>query len=93
MDLQEGDRVISIREDLPGLSAGEYGTFVGYDRYGGYLNIEWDDFNPHRHDGDGLVKDGHGWFVDEMYVTILGPDDLGELPECDEESSSILFGL
>ena len=93
MDLMPGDRVISLIDDFPGLELGECGTYVGTDVYGNYLNIRWDKFNDKRHDGDGEVETGHGWFVDRSSVQCV-VEDLGELPSVKHPNmiDNILFG-
>ena len=86
------DRVVAVKGDFPGLKKGETGTVVGYD-YWGLPIIDWDDFNSDRHDCDGMVKSGHGWYIDTTYIRHVSPKDLGELPSLEVIDTKFLFGM
>lgn len=95
MNFQVGDRVKSLLSDLPGLDSGEYGTIIKL-RERATPVIEWDTYNPSRHDCDGRVKHGHGWYVYEnsQIELVHQCQDLGELPKINaNEVSNILFGV
>lgn len=95
MELVKGARVISTHADAPGLKKGEYGTFVGYSDWGDIV-IKWEEFNRARHDSDGMVPSGHGWYINEKCIELVPASicDLGEFSLCDKhEVESILFGL
>ena len=72
-----GDRVKSLINDPPGLKKGELGTIIKEDDYGDPM-IEWDEYNEHRHDGDGSIKDGHGWYIGTKWIELAAAKDLGE---------------
>ena len=95
MKFQVGDRVKSLLTDTPGLYYGEYGTIIKL-RERATPVIEWDAYNPSRHDCDGRVKHGHGWFVYEnsQIGLVRQCQDLGELPKINaDEASDILLGV
>lgn len=95
MNFQVGDRVRSLLDDIPGLHYGEYGTIVKL-RDRGTPVIEWDTYNPLRHNCDGSVTNGHGWFVYEnsQIELVYSCQDFGELPEINiNELSGVLFGM
>lgn len=91
MDFCVGDRVVSILEDFPGLKKGEYGTVVKISEDGMPI-IKWDEFCGSRHDADGSILYGHGWFVSNDYIElVIGQvEDLGRLPE--DNDIKFLFG-
>lgn len=82
MNFYVGDRVQSIIEDFPGLEIGEYGTVVKI-REDGIPIIKWDKFCDARHDADGSIPNGHGWFIlnDSIELVRGQVEDLGKLPE------------
>lgn len=93
MNFSIGDRVGSKINDCPGLEFGERGTIVGYDCWDSPI-VEWDEYNPNRHDADGLTKDGHGWFVPCDYLELIFDDhDLGQLPEASPADIKFLFDM
>lgn len=91
MDFYVGDRVVSILEDYPGLEKGEYGTVVKV-RNDGVPIIKWDKFCESRHDADGSIPQGHGWFVLNDFIELAKGqvEDLGKLPE--DNDIKFLFG-
>lgn len=90
MGFQVGDRVISLVGDFPGLEEGELGTIVEFDDFGEPI-IRWDRYNDVRHNADGVVTSGHGWFVDRCMICHVEPPDLGEFPE-NNSLNDFLFG-
>lgn len=88
MNFCVGDRVQSIIEDSPGLQKGEYGTVTKI-RKDGMLIIKWDKFCESRHDSDGSIPYGHGWFIANELLKHV-PHDFGELPE--SHDIKFLFG-
>lgn len=93
MGFSIGDRVRANISDCPGLDIGECGTVVGFDAWGAAV-VEWDELNPHRHDSDGLARDGHGWYThDDMLEYAYKYYDLGQLPEIDTEDMKLLFDI
>lgn len=57
---------------------GERGTVVGYSVWG-EVEIQWDEYNPGRHDGSHNMPMGHGWYVFDNELVILGcENDFGE---------------
>ena len=91
MNFCVGDRVQSIIEDYPGLQKGEYGTVTKI-RTDGMLIIKWDEFCESRHDADGSIPYGHGWFVSNGCIKLVvgQVEDLGEPPE--DNNIKFLFG-
>ena len=92
MDFQVGDRVKNLLDDSPGLDYGEYGTIVRL-RECATPVIEWDDFNPKRHNCDGEVKVGHGWFVycNSQIELVHQCQDLGDICNTHMDISKFLF--
>lgn len=86
------DRVVAVKGDDLGLKIGETGTVVGHD-YWGCPIVAWDDFNSARHDSDGMVRSGHGWYIDTTYIRHVSPKDLGELPSLEVIDTKFLFGM
>ena len=89
-----GDRVVSLIDDSA-LFVGETGVVVKTQGRRPPV-IEWDEFNPERHDSDGLVPNGHGWYIfDNNHITLdMSPkEDLGEFtPNLAPDSIASLFG-
>ena len=93
MNFSIGDRVRAKINDVPGLRIGEYGTIVSFGVWDDAV-VEWDEYNPDRHDADGLTKDGHGWFVSGNYLELILDDrDLGQLPEASPADIKFLFDM
>lgn len=92
MNFQVGDRVRSLLCDYPGLDYGECGTIIKL-RECTTPVIEWDEFNPERHNCDGLVMNGHGWFVykNSQIELIHQYEDLGEICDTHMDISKFLF--
>lgn len=80
MKYQSGDRVRMIESYPPGVKTGDCGTFIMYDEYNRPV-IRWDDYGSWKHDADGMVEMGHGWFVGEKQFELISAVDLGALPE------------
>lgn len=94
MDFQVGDRVRSLFDDYPGLDYGEYGTVVKIRKMNTPV-IEWDEFNPERHDCDGKVRKGHGWYVYEnSQIELIHPcQDLGDICGAHMDVNKFIFGM
>lgn len=93
MEFSIGDRVRAKFSDCPGLEVGECGTVVGFSALDDAV-VEWDEFNPERHNADGLTSEGHGWYThDDMLEFAYLDFDLGEFPEADSEGMKLLFDI
>lgn len=94
MGFNIGDRVRSLIGDEGGLYKGETGTVIDV-QGDGIPIVRWDEFNPVRHNADGITDQGHGWFIFRYDAVELveEADDLGELPEANLNAKDILFGL
>ena len=57
------------------------------------LGVRWDKGKSYMHNCDGGCEEGHGWYVPYGYLAYEEATDLGELPEADYESTSVLLGL
>lgn len=92
MDFQVGDEVRSLLDDYPGLNYGECGTIIKLRKQNTPV-IEWHEFNPERHSCDGLVMNGHGWFVyeDSQIELIRRCEDLGDICDTHMDVSKFLF--
>lgn len=93
LKFQPGDRVVAI-EYFDDIKIGDQGTFVHEDE-GNWpeLGVRWDKNLMDGHDCAGHCEYGHGWYVPIGYLGFARPIDLGELPEIDYGTESILFGL
>lgn len=93
MRFKVGDRVVSMLKDGDGLMEGELGTVINTNGF--CPIIRWDDFNPNRHDAEGLTEKGHGWYIfdtdDIEFVNDV--EDLGDIPEVDIGSVDVLLGV
>lgn len=88
-----GDRVIFIAEsdDDGGVEYGQRGVVVDIDSYSSErIGICWDEENDLYHSCCGNCDDNHGWYVDEDYLTIESPDDIGSF-EFDGNAITDLF--
>ena len=92
MNYKVGDRVRSLLNDYPGLSADECGTIVKL-RKANTPVIEWDKFNRERHDCGGLVTNGHGWYVySNSHIELIHQcEDLGDICDTHMDVSKFLF--
>lgn len=93
MNFKNGDRVRSIKDWSPALREGDLGTVIDEDLWGDPM-IYWDEYNEERHNYDGEVPVGHGWFIDESWIELVEEcDDLGEFtPNLAQDSIADLFG-
>lgn len=70
-----GDRVICVKEYGPGAVPGDMGTVVKvYDSPSAAPLIHWDAYREVRHEGDGSIPSGHGWFVYPQHIEPVAPD-------------------
>lgn len=73
-----GDRVMYTGRNYPEIKNGEKGTVVGYSEWD-EVEIQWDGFNPGRHDCSNNMPMGHGWYVSNSELAAIGcEDDFGE---------------
>lgn len=93
IEFKPGDRVVLVKS-FAHLKAGDTGVFVHEDE-GSWpeLGVRWDNEIRDGHDCAGNCEDGYGWYVPIGYLDFAEPTDLGDLPEADYGSESILFGL
>lgn len=90
--LQPGTRVTGV-EKYGGHTPGECGTVLHFTRDGHRAVIRWDNFESQRHNGDGTVQHGHGWWVPYELLQIAEQVDLGDFSESTTEVSiEDLFG-
>lgn len=92
MDFQVGDRVKSLIDDIPGLYYGEFGRIVKL-RECNTPVIEWDEYIPERHSCDGMVAEGHGWYVyDNSQIELVCQfKDYGNIERSDVDMTKFLF--
>lgn len=93
VEFKPGDRVVLV-ENFDHLKIGDTGVFV-HENTDSWLEygVRWDKKTRDGHDCSGNCEYGYGWYVPVGYLDFAKPVDLGELPEVDYESESILFGL
>lgn len=73
------------------ISHSDVGTVQGVEVTGSYF-IRWDHYDGWKHDNGRRCDDGHGWIVNEAYLTLVPPDDLGEfVPESKDIIDSFLM--
>lgn len=91
MEYCVGDRVVSLINDSDGLKKGEEGTIVKLRECATPI-IEWDKYNPCRHEAGGYVPDGHGWYVhSNKAFAIVKPNDFGEFTAGNQSVDYLLF--
>ena len=72
-----GDRVVCVQKYQSGCFPGEFGVVTKYD-WQGRCGVKFDNFYAKRHNLQGTVPNGHGWWIPEGYLTIQPQVDLGE---------------
>lgn len=89
-----GDRVVCIHEYGEGASVGDTGTVVRVREYDEESPIiHWDEYRKCRHDANGIVPDGHGWFIPGTRIQLCKAQDYGEFaPNLAPASMSDLLG-
>ena len=76
-----GDRVVCIRAYGEGALVGDTGTVVKVREYDEDSPIiHWDEYRRCRHDANGIVPDGHGWFINGTSIELCKVKDHGEFP-------------
>lgn len=73
-----GDRVKCICDYGEGATVGDTGTVVGGS--GDWaVYVKWDMYREQRHNLDGSVERGHGWYLPERCIELLPAEDYGEI--------------
>lgn len=77
---QAGDRVVCINTYFGGVIRGEHGTVIHYaPSSSGNVGVKWDMYREQRHNLDGSVERGHGWYLPERCIELLPAEDYGEI--------------
>lgn len=80
MNYESGDRVVCVKTYFGGVLKGERGTVVHYAPSGsGLVGVKWDTCRKQRHDLDGSVERGYGWYLPEYCIEPLPVEDYGEI--------------
>ena len=80
MNFASGDRVVCVNTYFGGVKKGEQGTVVHYAPSGsGLVGVKWDMHRKQRHDLDGSVEHGYGWYLPEHCIELLPAEDYGEI--------------
>lgn len=88
-----GDRVMYTGRTYREIKNGERGTVIGHSVWD-EVEIQWDEYNPGRHDASHNMPMGHGWYVSDNELVILGCEvDFGEFSTPDCLDTKFLFGM
>lgn len=92
LSLQPGTRVKGV-DKYGGPYPDECGTFLRYNKFNKKAVIEWDEYVTTRHNADGTVTSGHGWWVPTPLLELAEQIDFGDItPNLAPDSIPDLFG-
>lgn len=94
MEFKTGDRVRINQKwtHVGAVSQTDVGTVQLHEGCGSYY-IRWDAYDKRKHDNGGRCDNGHGWIVNEKYLMLETPGDLGEFSTPDCLDTKFLFGM